>query len=670
MNILIFSHTSSLGGAERALVDFLNLLSNEHQLSVMLPSQEGELVDRLRGMGVKCGVLPTGFSLPNPANTLLNFCDPKIETLVSQLKKLNYDLVISNTIVTLLGMLIGRELNIPCITYVHEYLPDKDLAPHGCSSKFYLKLISSLSNHLLCASEYAKTPFLNQEKCSVLYPFAPYPEFKELHAPDENLKAFSLLVVGTKNRRKNTHFAITVLKALRLRGIELNLHIVGSDNFGSYKLNKQLTLRSEKNAFTHPHLLDPFKIPGKKINLICSHTEPFGLTVPESLARGIPVVASDSGGPSEILPTEWIYDVDDVDQCVRVIEKIVANYEEYSSQSKIRYLKLIEKNSIQSRKSKVSKAIELAVLDFNNESKEEIPLNLNWFKKILNPVITADQIIKNISVAFESSSHILSETQVHDFVKDEVKFPGSSVLKDMNTFDVVPFGHSENMNHLYKSGIGLAIELVANIKDKGKQNMIAFIVLRLQELRLSNQNPKILCMGDDLGIYSIILASCGLDVDYIDFDQSLMSRCAQLNLKTAMDRQKDDLKLSTLISPNKKYDVIISLEDIQKVTDPRIFLKYLSEKLVPEGLLFISECFDGIYDRSPTNLYLNEKFASTLPILAAPFFKMVDVNTLPLGKPYMFSKNLTNVVNEDFLEFFYDPFFLESLMTSKRRIGF
>ena len=41
MNILIFSHTSSLGGAERALVDFVSLLIREHQVSVMLPSRDG-----------------------------------------------------------------------------------------------------------------------------------------------------------------------------------------------------------------------------------------------------------------------------------------------------------------------------------------------------------------------------------------------------------------------------------------------------------------------------------------------------------------------------------------------------------------------------------------------------------------------------------------------------
>lgn len=671
MNILIFSHSSGLGGAEKALLDLVGLLTKEHRVLVMLPSQEGVLVEKLKMMGVECGVVPMNFSLPNPAGTLLHYCDPKIEEFIGQLKTLNYDLVITNTVVNLLGLLIGRELNIPCITYVHEYIfDDTDLAPHGCTAKFYLSLINSLSNHLLCASEYVKNPFLDQGKCSVLYPFTPYMELGEPEDSDENFAPFSLVVIGTKSRRKNTHFAITVLKALRLRGKNVSLHIIGSDNSGSFKLAQQFSIRGEKNVFIHPYMSEPFKVPGKKINLVCSYSEPFGLTISESLARGIPIVASESGGPKEILPTDFIYAVDDVDQCVRAIEKIIANYEDYSLLSKTQYLKIIEKNTLQSRAAIVSRAIELAALDFNSASKKDIPLDVECFKKILNPIITAKEIIQNISDVSQDSARPLSVMEICNLVMEEIKSPGSAVLKDMHEFDVVPFGHSENSSHLYKNGIGLAIDLLANIKDTAKQNMIAYTVLRLQELKLSTSNPKVLCLGDGLGIDSIILASCGFDIRYINFDQSLMSRCAELNVKDAINSYDEELKLSILETTDSPYDAIISLEAIENVPDPRSFLKYISDNLKPGGLLFISECFDGIYDRWPTHQYLNEKFASALPILLAPLFKFEDMNTLPFGKPYLFSKNLTSLIREDSFDFFNDPIFLHSMMNAKAKIGF
>jgi glycosyltransferase involved in cell wall biosynthesis/2-polyprenyl-3-methyl-5-hydroxy-6-metoxy-1,4-benzoquinol methylase len=671
MNILIFSHSSALGGAENALFDFVSLLIREHQVSAMLPAQKGDLVDRLKSIDVKCGVLPISFSLPNPANALLHFFDLSISPLITQLKTLNYDLVITNTIVTLPGMLIARELNIPCMTYVHEYLlDDQDLSPHGCTAAFYLQLVSSLSSHLLCASEYVKSSFFDQEKCSVLYPFAPYVDLNKPQVFDLNIAEYSLLVIGTKSLRKNTHFAITVLKALRLRGINLSLHIIGSDSSGSFKLNQQALIRSEKNVFIYPHLSDPFNIPGKKINLVCSYSEPFGLTISESLARGIPIAASRSGGPSEILPEDFIYGVDNISECVRVLEKIINNYEECAFISKSHYLKIIKKNNIESRMAITSKAIGLAVDYFNNSPNRSIPLNLECFQKIHNLIITSDQIAENISVASKNSPNALSVADINELICEETKSPGASVLRDIHKFDAVPFGRSKNMNDLYKNGLGLAIEFLANIKDAVKKNMIAYIVMRLQELKLSHPKLKILCLGDCLGVNSIILASCGFQVDYFDFDKSLMSACAKLNLETVIANEGDQLNLSFITMLHPPYDVIISLEVINLSSNPQEFLKCISENLAPGGLLFICESFDSIYDDRPTHLYLNEKFSSTLPILAAPYFKLEDVNSHPVGKPYLFSKNLTNLIQESSLSFFDDPLYFNIIGNAKAKIGF
>jgi len=671
MNILIFSHSSALGGAENALVDFISLLIRENRVSVMLPAQKGDLVDRLKSLGVKCGVLPISFSLPHPANALLHFFDPSISSLVAQLKPLNYDLVITNTIVTLPGMLIARELNIPCITYVHEYLlDDKDLSPHGCSAEYYLRLISSLSSHLLCASNYVKSSFFDQEKCSVLYPFSPYIELNESKGYDSNVTECSLLVIGTKSLRKNTHFAITVLKALRLRGANLSLHIIGSDSSGSFKLNQQNLIRNEKNVFIHPHISDPFSIPGRKINLVCSYSEPFGLTISESLARGIPVVASRSGGPNEILSEDFTYGVDNLSECVKVLEKIINNYEEYSSTSKSHYLKIANINNTESRMATTSKAIDLAVNYFNNSPKKSIPLNLECFQKIHNSLITFDQIAENISIASQNSSYALSVAEINKLVCEEIQSPGTSVLRDIYNFDAVPFGHSKNMNDVYKNGLGLAIEYLANIKDMAKKNMIAYIVMRLQELKISHPRLKILCLGDCLGVNSIILASCGFEVDYFNFDQSLISDCTKLNLDTVMANEIDKLNLSFVTIPSPPYDAIISLEVINLCPNPREFLKCICKNLNPGGLLFITESFDGIYDQYPTNLYLNEKFSSMLPMLAAPFFKLEDINTLPVGKPYLFSKNCTNDAQEDSLTFLDDPIYFNIVGNAKAKIGF
>jgi glycosyltransferase involved in cell wall biosynthesis/SAM-dependent methyltransferase len=640
MNILIFSHSAGLGGAERALVDLIKILKQEHKVVVMLPSLEGGLARCLGNFGIECKIFPLGLSLPNPAATLLQLCDPNVEGIIEGLRKDKYDFIINNTIATLHGMLIARKLGLACITYAHEYLHDEqDLTPHGCSSKFYLKLVYSLSNHILCASEYVKSSFENQKNCSLLKPFEPYSDLTQGHKAAFTEDFFTLLVIGTKSTRKNTHFAVTVAKALRLRGLSVHLHIIGSDNTGSYKLQQQIQIRGEENVYIHPHREDPFDILGKKINLICSYSEPFGLTIPESLARGIPVIASLSGGPNETLPEEFLYAVDSIDGCVRAIEKIARNYDHYSHLSKEVYLQICKINSSESRIKAVSQGLMLALDDFQKLPFSDASSYLSPFKKILAPPIVFDDIIKNISTVSMQSREYLTPSQIRELIAHEHRAPGAAVLRDVLDFNVVPFAHSPNMDLLYKNGLGLAIELLANIGDAGKKYMLAYILLRLQELSSKNPKIKVLCLGDGLGIDSMILASCGFNTDYIDFDSSLMSKCAKLNIETANNNAKNVLPVAIPSHASPPYDVIISLEVIEHVPNPISFLNYVSDNLAEDGLFFASECFDGIYDRWPTHLYLNEKYAGALPIVAAPFFKVLDINMQPPGKPYLFCKN-------------------------------
>ena len=671
MNILIFAHTTDYGGAERALFDFVSLLIPIHQVSVMFPSSKGVSVDKFREVGVKCGVIPIEPSLPSPFTTFLKLCDPKIRDLIGLLKQSKYDLIVCNTITTVHGAVIAQELKIPCLTYAHEYLlGEPDLKPHGCSEEFYIDTISKLSNHLLCASEYVKSSFKDHSKCSILYPFTPYQDIKTDCDSSSSEDQFNVLVIGAKSKRKNSHFAVTVLKALRLRGISVNLHIIGPENSGSYKLKQQVTIRDEENCFIHSYLDDPYSIPGKKINLVCSLSEPFGLTIPESLLRGIPVVSSRCGGPEEILPSELLYDVNDVDGCVRTIETIVKKYDHFSAISRAQYLELVEKNNVEFRRLIVNKALERATQDFHSNAIEDDFINLDSFMKVLTPPITFDQIVENISAVSSKSPFPMSASQVRSLVNSEIRTPGSAVMADIQNFDVVPFGYSENMERLYKNGLGLAAELLANLENIGKQYMLSYIVLRLEELRKTKPNLRILSLGDGLGVDSIVLASCGFNVEYIDFDKSLMSQCAELNFKAATNNFGKPLSLSILLEPSPFYDAIISLEVIEHVSDPKAFMRYTSSLLKPGGLLFVSECFDGIYDKWPTHLYLNEKYSSILPVLAAPYFKLLDINTQPIGKPYLFSKNVTDKIEDSALTFFDDPTFFGSMGNGQIRIGF
>lgn len=688
LNILVFSHTSSFGGAEQALIDLVALLKADHKVSVVFPSIRGDLVDYFKSQGHPCLDFPLGFALPNTGKFILDYSTLDQNEFVTQMVHAQYDLIISNTIVSLHGMFLAKAQNIPCIVYAHEHLPlDEDLQPHGCSGAFYLKLVQEHSNHILCASEYVQSSFYSTVNTSILYPLNGYGQtsiqpkvsryklalnsIKDFCTASKNKTALSLLVIGNKSLRKNSHFALTVLKALRLRGLNVNLHLIGSNSTGTNKLAKQIKLRREKNVHTYSHRLDPYALGNdKRINLVCANNEPFGLTITESLYRGIPVVAPKCGGPQELLSEAFLYDKNNIDECVRAIERIASDYESCIDTAKNLYASFNEKNNLEQRRSTLSRAIESAIRNFHEEKYSSASLDPKSFKHLTTIPISKAEILRNISEASHASEQPTSVEEIEKLIIAEKKQDGHAVLSDIKRFDVVPFSQSKNMDLLYKNGLGLAIELLANISDAGKIAMMSYILMSLFEKQSTlSQKINVLFLGDGLGVDSLKIATCGFSVDYIDFDASLISQCATLNFASAK-AVDPSLDLHIVQRLTKHYDAVVCLEVIEHVADPQGFLKFIHDHMAQEGVLLMSDCFDGVYDRWPTHLYSNEVHAAELPILAAPYFELIDINRSPYAKPYKFKKRSVSDTAENALQFFKNPLFLREFIRAKEKIGY
>jgi len=642
MKILIFSHGTFWGGAEKALMDLVNHVSKEHQVAIIFPYDQGEFVDICRARGIEIGFMPLGLSLPCPANFLLDFYRLNIDAYVAEFKASKYDLVICNTLATLQGVVMAKLLNLPCLVYAHEYLlPKEGLSPHGCSARYYLDLYLSEANHILCASQYVLSSFgePTSSKLSVLYPFEDYPEAIPYAASGDRI---SLLVIGGKLIRKNAHFALMVLKALRLRGVDADLYILGVDGDGTFKLNQQINLRQEKNAHILNHHPMPFTIGGsKKINLICASNEPFGLTMTEALSCGVPVVASKCGGPEEVLKEAFLYEIEDLEQCVRAIERIVKNYDEYALESKNIYRDFIEQNNTKAlRQDTINHALQSCVEDFKSHPNASISF-FEKFKKLLTLPIPIEAICSNIALVSQNSFTPLATNTVESMVSKELIDPGHVSRQDFQFFDAVPFSASETMEQLSQKGMGKTIELAAYANILERQKIIAYVLLALEEKQsICNKRIKILFVGDGLGIDSLKIAECGFDVDYLISSESLAGQCANLNFMIAREKNAE-LKINYIHSiAATTYDAIVCLEVLQRIKDPEAFIKDLSHHIDDDGILLVSESFDGAYDSWPMNLYENEKYAGQLLLLMAPLFELVDMNRDPFAKPYCFKRRL------------------------------
>ncbi len=669
MKILLFSHSTATGGAENALINLFNQLRTDHDIEVVFPNQQGDLVDYFLSQGIACNSINVPVALPDFTNYLLHISEINFDEVANNLKGKEFQLVISNTIAAPHGGIIANKLDIPHITYVHEYMDgDEDLSVIGLSNINYMKLIEKQSDHIICCSKFVKSSLDRKIASSILYPH----DFSNNLIRNTNLSdsnEFNILVIGVKSARKNTHFSVTVSKALRLRGHNVRVHIIGNDSTGTNKLRAQILNRNEQNIFLHPQTQDPFNYLklGNCITLVCSKVEAFGLTITESLQRETPVVSSRSGGPEELLDANYLYEIDNVDQCVRALERIIFNYKEEAIKAGEKYLKLQECTYLKLNGVTLHTAIVNTVDKFKTKANLPLDLHVTAIKNLTKDSVTKEQLANNISKINQEEFGLINN--VDSLIKIEDDNPGINVLQDIIKFDVIPYGASKNMDSLYKEGLGLAIELASTFNDKARIKMASIIVGKLLEISNYSSNLEILSIGDGLGVDAIRLASCGFSVDYIDYDNSKMAKIAELNFITA--KSKDNkLDIRVLRKPNKKYESVICLEVIEHVEDVFGFINMLKDTVSDGGYLFISECFDGIRDRWPTHLNGNDKYSNLLPLMLAPYFKLIDLNKEPYCKPYIFQrKSSDSVTPKEIFELINDKWISLGLISSKTSIG-
>jgi glycosyltransferase involved in cell wall biosynthesis/SAM-dependent methyltransferase len=654
MRIAIFAHSSNLGGAEYSLRYLVDLLRYRHEIEIFFPVITGSEPEYFRNSGITCHSLQAPRATPHFSSALLSYSKFDFGKIIPALAARNYDVAISNTSVILHGGLICRQLGIPHITWAHEDLSEKELRPSSIPPSEYISILEDLSDSLLACSHHTSRQYSNRLPRLV---FEPYdyriPESERLYSSDGD---YVIQLIGVQMIRKNMHFAATAAKNLLLYGLKVRLDIIGSNNNGSNKIARILKKRGI------PHRLigfapNPYEInqASKVVTMVSSLSEPYGLTIPESLSRGIPVIASDSGGPRELLSEECIYAVDNLDECTRKLILAFENYDDYVGASILRYQQLRSRKSPNDLIADLEKLLldASAQVKLAGEQKIEIDTYIDRISKALSLNLTDEDILASIkSVSQIHEPNI--DANIDALYEKEKNHPGTAVYNDISRFDVIPFTYSANMETLYKRGTGLALEILSTMHQPARIDMLCFTICGLHYLsKTLGRMPRLLAVGDGIGIDSIRLACCGFHVDYIDFSGSLMSKIAQENIAKANSFTFNQLALKHIDQPSGSYDAIVCFEVIEHVPSPPEFADFLAKYCKNEGYLFISECFNGIQDQWPTHLLSNEKYAGMLPFILCNHFRYTGMNEAFFGKPYVFKK-MADVKPSDILKVLED----------------
>jgi glycosyltransferase involved in cell wall biosynthesis len=346
MNVLIFSHSSGLGGAERSLLTLVReLIKTYHtQITVILPP-DGPSIELLQNAGASILTAPINMwctvdDVPSP-ETILNIQNQSIDWIIenrNELNELNPDIVLTNTIVIPWGCVAAALLNRPHIWMINEF----GELDHGFN--FFLpfnqilRVIENSSDMIVTRSNAIKDtlfPHLKPDKIRTIYRSIDLPIQKANHQSESAEQflqgtTFRMGVIGTIRESKGQQDAVkAVIELVNNRNRQVELVMVGQADAPFRETLEQL---AQDNGVDHMMHILPFQadiqpmINQADIVLVTSRMEAFGRVILESMLSGKPIIGTNTGGTPELIingETGLLYEPGNIHQLADQIEKLI-----------------------------------------------------------------------------------------------------------------------------------------------------------------------------------------------------------------------------------------------------------------------------------------------------------------------------------------------------------
>ena len=322
MRVLYVNQTGDVSGAERSLLSLLDGLRGT--VEPLLACPDGTLAELAREAGIaREPILGTQASFRlHPVHTSRGLAEIGRSSL--QVRKLAHrvapDLIHANTTRASLLALLARRPRPPVLAHI------RDWAPEGRFSRTVLGLVARRADLVVANSAYIARQFdglaLKQTVEVIHNPvdlgkFDPGKADRAATRRELGLaeNAVALAVVAQLTPWKGQDDAIRALAALRSdQGPNVVLLLAGSAKFsgpGTQFDNREYErglhlLASELGVADRVHFLGersdvPNVLAASDLLLLPSWQEAFGRIAIEAMAMGVPVVATETGGPAEIV---------------------------------------------------------------------------------------------------------------------------------------------------------------------------------------------------------------------------------------------------------------------------------------------------------------------------------------------------------------------------------
>lgn len=344
-NVLFLQSSSECYGSGKIILQVLRLYRKEGLNPIVLLTNEGPLRTILEEEGFLVHVQNLGIlrrKYVNPSG-LLNRLSKNLKAyrfLTELHLKYRFELVYSNTLAVIVGAYWAKRRQIPHVWHIHEILP----GPKPLVKMLARLLDQSTTNPIAVSHAVANhwQPLLKKSKLEVIHNGIPYQSFLENYPSakrDLNLSENDFLIgmIGRINPGKGQLFFLEL--ADKLSKIYPNTHFVlVGDPFPGYEpileeirkdiKDKDLETRVSYLGFREdiPKVLaalDVFVLPSIL-------PDSFPTVILEAMAAAKPVVATQSGGASEMVmdgETGFLIPIGNVEKGLEALDKLIENVE-------------------------------------------------------------------------------------------------------------------------------------------------------------------------------------------------------------------------------------------------------------------------------------------------------------------------------------------------------
>jgi glycosyltransferase involved in cell wall biosynthesis len=323
MRVLYVNQTAQVGGAEHSLLTLLCGLGNAVEPAVACP--EGELAEMVREAGIEHWPIAgtqASFRL-HPLHTTQGLFDMARSALAVRrlVKRLEPDLVHANTTrAALLALLARARSGPPVIAHIRDWVPE------GRFSRVVLKTVARRADEIVANSAYVGGQFDGlgtRRPVRVVHNPVELSRFDPTSADGPAVRrelgfepeAVVISMVATLTPWKGQDDAIAAFAMVDPAGRPpLVLVLAGSAKFAgagtqydNLAYERRLHAQVEEQGlvgrvrFLGERADVPDLLAASDLLLMPSWREAFGRIVIEAMAMGVPVLATDVGGPSEVV---------------------------------------------------------------------------------------------------------------------------------------------------------------------------------------------------------------------------------------------------------------------------------------------------------------------------------------------------------------------------------